>query len=363
MDTKSKSIKYRLSTKIVAAFIMWVSLVGVLASSFFLLSNTDIIGTNSYEETYEYRMGMSRLIHNTVEYGTRYKHGHNKVEDSERYQTIQQNLSEAVNFNYYMGDLKTGDVSYKIRKGYQAETIKNQPNVIYIDQDTTLYSLYMISDIREMLIESPQELYISLNDPLVPGDMFYDIFTEFTAVKEIIPYATIALIGGLLLLLISFGYLLMASGKREKGGEVYLAEIDRIYNDLQSFFVFMAAVVSISIVASFGHLDIRYSPNSAIFITILAISAIIGMTYFFSMLRQFKKGVLFKNTLIWKVFSGILKLIRGCFNQRVFKIWLLGLMLLYAFINGHLFSFALNNRRGNFIFGSMLIIAFNIVAL
>ena len=360
MDTKSRNIKYRLGTKIVAIIVMWVSLIGSLGSGIFLLSNTDVIRTDSYEQTYEYRAGMSRLIHNTVEFGTRFKHGRNKGLEPKRYKIIEQNLSRAVNFNYYIEDLQTGEVSYKMPEG---SVLAGQPDSIYISKDEISYDWFDYNDIEKMLIESPQELYVALNDPLVPGDMFYDTFTSYTMAKTLISYATVALIGGLILLIISFGYLIFASGRKEKGGEIFLTGIDRIYNDVQSLFVFIAAIISMVIVWDIGFpygAYRAYMPEIIIVLIIFAIDVAIGMTYFFSMLRQFKKGVLLKNTIIYKSIKSGISLIHMCFNEKVFKPWILGLVLLYGLINGVLFILAIDQEL---IVYPLFIIPFNAIAI
>ena len=357
MDTKSKNIKYRLGIKVVAVVILWVSLIGSLGSGIFLLANTDIIRTDSYEQTYEYQAGMSRLIHNTVELGTRFKHGRNKGLERERYKTIERNLSEAVNFNYYIKDLQTEEVSYKMPEGY---ALAGQPDSIYIAKDEIPYYLFDYNDIEKMLMESPQELYVALNDPLVPGDMFYDTFTRYTMIKTFIPYAIVALIGGLVLLLISFGYLILVSGRKERDGEVFLTGIDRIYNDVQSLFVLIAAGMSIAIVGNIGFRYGRYSPELIIIMIIFAIDVAIGMIYFFSMLRQFKKGILLRNTLIYKFFRNGINMVRMYFNEKLFKPWILGLMLLYGLINGVLFMLAIDHE---FIVAVLFIIPFNAIAV
>ncbi len=361
MDTKSKNIKYKLGTKVIATMVMWLSVVGIFATSFFLLSNTDMIRESSYEDTYEYQSTINRLIHNTVELGTHFKHGKIKEDESGRYRTIDENLSQAVNFNYYMKDLETGEISYQITGDHRPERIKDRSNLIYIDKDQIPYYLYDHHDIEKMLKESPQELYVALNDPLVPGDGFYDVFTRYTQVKAIFPYAAIGLMGSLIGFLISFTYLLIVSGRKEKDGDIYLAGIDRIYNDVQSLFLLMAAMISVILMSNYLF---RWDKMEFIVVVVIfAIDAAIGMTYFFSMVRQFKKGVLLKNTLGWKLLSKGIHLAHMCFNEKIFKGWMIGLMLLYGLINGILFNIA-GNRWGFFaLMASILIILLNAVAV
>ncbi|HHX59946.1 MAG TPA: sensor histidine kinase [Epulopiscium sp.] len=363
MDTKSKSIKYSLGIKSVAVIILWVSLIVSLSSGLFLLFNEDIILAERYEDTLDYKQTISRLAHNTVELGARFKHGNEDFLDKERFKTIEYNLSHAVNYNYYMKDLRTGKVSSK--GPFSLQDFKNDPNGIYIKEDEVPYYLYDNSDMEWMLKNTPQEIYISLSNPLEPGDEFYNTVTLFNRVKTGMPYAMGAFGGSILLVVASLFYLMVVSGRKEKDGEVYLGNIDKIYNDVQSLFLLGVAGVSIELASGIGIYYERYNPRMMILMIIIAIDIGIGMTYFFSMLRQFKKGGLLKNTLLYKIvykfFSRGIKIIKGLFNEKVFNIWLIGLMLVYALVNGILFSFA-TSGRGRFAFGSLLIIGFNLGA-
>ena len=358
MDTRLKNIKYSLVTKSVAAIIMWLSIMLSAGCGAFLLLNTDVIGTDSYESTNRYREEINRLIHNTVEKGTVFKHGANKGADPNRYRVIEDNLSSAVNYNYYIKDLKTNKISYKISDKYTLGSLKDAPGFIHITvednamsmriNDEVSYYIYSYNDAEKMMIDSPQDIYIVINDELVPGDEFYEIYTDYEMVKRYIPYSIAGLIGGLILLLIIFGYLVLMSGRCEKGGEIALAHIDKIPNDIQSFFVLTAAGISLALVTSVnfsnGRYDGRYSTAIIIVMIIFAIDMIIGMTYFFSMLRQFKKGVLLRNTLVFKLLRKVKNLLKkaitfiaSCFSEKIFKPWVIGWLLAYGFINCILF--------------------------
>ena len=378
MDTKSKNIKYSLGSKVIAVIILWVSLIGGLGSGVFLLLNfnTDAIRVERYEDTHDFQMTISRLVHNVVELNTTLKDIDETKEredvsitdegvDNEavtefteseiteenpinekriRVAAINKNLSRAVNFNYYIRNIKTGEVSFKIADGSNPELIKDHPNHIYVNKNEIPYYLHYYGDIQEMLMDSPHEMYVLINDVLLPGDDFYEGFNLYTEVKELIPYAIGTLIGTLTLLTLSLGYLIMVSGRREKGGEVHLADIDKIYNDIQSLFVLFAAGISMIIVSNIHFSNSGYTPGIIVVIITFAIDAAIGMTYFFSMLRQFKKGVLLKNTLVYKVFSSVINLARNCFNDKIFKPWVLALMLAYGLINGILFIVAIDQE-------------------
>ena len=360
MDTKSKNIKYQLGTKIVAVILLWASVVVSLTCGIFLLVNAEVVRVDTYEATYDYRQIISRLVHNTVELGTKFKHGDQVFQDNERYMAISRNLAGAVNYNYYMTDLETGKVSFKGTDNLAQ--IQAEPGYMYIDKDDIPYDLYMLTDLKMMLEAAPQEIYISLNDPLIPGDVFYDEAKEFNTIKSIVPYVVWALTISVLVMFISLGYLVLVSGRKEKGGPVYLADIDRIYNDIQFFFLVGLAGVSMLLVSAAGLGRELYGPGLAVIILVFAVDAAAGITYFFSMLRQFKKGVLLKNTVVYKVLSTGVNMVKSLFSEKVFKVWIIGIMLAYGLINGILFSFALSYGR-RFVFGSFLIMIFNLGAV
>jgi len=363
LDTKSKNIKYSLTGKIVAGFILWISIIVGLGSSGFLLINSDDINTSTYDETYEYREHVGRLIHNLVEFATKSTNGGQDPLDKNRYNKIDYNLTEAINFNYYIKNLKTNKISYKIPKGLDPEDIKNHPNSIYISSREDLYDLYYYEDIENMLSKSPQDIYILINDPLVAGDKIHEIYENHKFVKTYEPYAIAGLIGSLILFLISFIYLVLVSGRKEKGGKIYLANIDNIYNDIQTIFVLIIAWISIIFVAN--TLSFSYNKEFGVISTavILAIDAVVGMTYLFSMIRQFKKGQLFTNSLIYKTLGNLINIVKklygSLYNNKIFKPWILGIMVIYGLINGFLFK----NIYHTFLFGKLTIIAFNGIAV
>ena len=375
MDTRLKNIKYSLGAKSIAAIIMWLSIMISVGSGIFLLLNVDAIRTESYEETHRYKEEINRLIHNTVEKGTVFKHGSNKGIDPNRYRAIEDNLSRAINYNYYMKDLKTNKISYKMSDKYTIGSLKDAPNFIHISvednamsmriNDNLSYYIYNHNDAERMLVDSPQDIYIVINDKLEPGDVFYEIYSDYEMVKRYMPYSIATLIGGFILLLIAFGYLLMVSGRQEKGGEIVLAHIDRIPNDIQSFLVLMAAGISLALVASVnfanGRYDGRYSAEIIIVMIIFAADMIIGMAYIFSMLRQFKKGVLLKNTIIYKVFAKLVNVVKSIFDDRIFKGWIIGIILAYGLVNGLLFRVGYyRGNPGRAGFAGIVIIIFNL---
>ena len=363
MDTKSKNIRYSLASKIVAGFILWISIIVALGSSGFLLINSDNINTSTYDETYEYREHIGRLTHNLVEFATKSTNGGEDPLDKNRYNNIDYNLTEAINFNYYIKNLKTNKISYKIPKGLDPEDIKNHPDSIYISSREDLYDLYYYEDIENMLSKSPQDIYILINDPLVAGDKIHEIYENHKFVKTYERYAIAGLIGSLIFFFISFGYLIIVSGRREKDGEIYLTDIDKIYNDIQSLIVLIAGGFSLVILfdTPFGYRS--YDTKIILVLSILAIDAVIGMVYLFSMLRQLKKGQLFTNTLIYKILSKIINMARklygNLYNNKIFKPWILGIMVIYGLINGFLFK----NIYHTFLFGKLTIIAFNGIAV
>lgn len=272
---------------------------------------------------------------------------------------IRNNLSRTVNFNYYIKNTQTGEITTNLHSNTPLR-IQNQPNSLYIDRYEIPYFLHWYDDIQKMLIEKPHEVYVSINEPLEPGDNFYTSFATYSRAKKLAPYAVAVVIGSIVLFLIAFGYLIAVCGREEKDGEIVLMEIDKIYNDIQSLFVLFAAGISISIFSSINFSDFN---KALIFgLIILSIDIFIGMVYFFSMLRQFKKGILFKNTLVYKVFKKVITVIFMFYDEKIFKRWILGLLLLYGFINSVLFAIAISSNAG-FVFGSVLMVIFNGIVL
>jgi len=159
---------------------------------------------------------------------------------------------------------------------------------------------------------------------------------------------------------IPFIYLIFVTGLQEKGGDIVHSLVDGIYTDVYSLLVFIAALLSVA-----GTVTVLQSTTEPIvvFTIIWSLDVLIGLTYVLSMIRQLKSKQLFKNSLIYRMFTGIISIAKLTMNGKVFIAWTLLPLLAYGgAIIYLLFRFDKQPQSSTIFFISMLLI-FNIVTI
>lgn len=316
MDIKWKNINYSGGAKLAAAIIFWLCFVGAFGSGLFLLANYEIVKSKNYFDSYQFKNEFARLVHNSVELNVKLKNEENikatarnneeMLENMDRLLRIQDRLSRTVNFAYAIKNTQIGEEITNVKEGAPGDAaalIKSQPTVVRISRfNTDMGYMYLYEDIRKMLSDTPYEVYAAAIEPLKPGDVFYEDAQAYSKFKSMTLQAPYLLIASLILMSIAFIYLVYITGRRETGGEIELSLVDRIYPDVFSAMVFIAAVTSLA-----GILEIyNYAFNNRsdqiesliVVAIVLSIDALIGLTYCLSMARQIKSGQIIKNTLI-----------------------------------------------------------------
>jgi len=371
LDIKLKRIKYSSGTKIVAAIMVWLCFMGATLSGMFLIYNENNLATSNYFETNNFRGEFDRLVHNVVELNTKLISEENiKSSGGEEYivadkmnrlYLIKDRISSTVNFAYYIKNTQTGDSITNITNQDAVSLIKEQPTFVYMDQWKADSNYPLYDDIRQMLAGTPYEVYAAVVEPLKEGDVFYDYFEAYSRIKGFLPYAIVLLIISTILMITAFIYLVSVIGRKEKGGEIVLSFIDRIFTDVHTFLVFIAAVISVAIAGDTFHGNRMIA---FIFISIiLSIDVFIGLSYILSMVRQIKKGQIIKNSLAYRLYSELKTFATLCFNGKIFRVWTLCLLLGYGGINGILFTITTHSYSSGSLILALLTIAFNAAAV
>jgi signal transduction histidine kinase len=374
LDIKLKNIKYSNTTKIIAVVLVWLCFMSAAASGIFLLYNEDILSSKSYYETRNFKSEYLMLAHNAVELQVKLRKEDGIIvssasqstisENADRYQSIKNRLDSTVNFFYYIKDVKTGDSIGNLNAADRVALLKKQPSYSYFNQERPSDGNYYYEDeIKKMLSGTNYEMHAALVEPLKQGDVFYEDFNDFTKVKAILPYMIIVIIGSIILMLAAFVYLVYSAGRREENGEIVLNSIDRIYTDVHTMLVFIAAIVSIVIVTSTSN-DFSNTSTLIVAALVLSIDILIGLSYVLSMVRQIKNRQLFTNSLIYKVLVNTKKLAILAFNGKLFKAWIILVLLGYGAINGVLLTIFLSlwNSGVEFMFSGLLLMGFNIAS-
>ena len=368
MDIKLKNIKYAVGTKIAAVILIWLCFLSAVGSGIFLLYNGEIVRSESYYDTSSFKYEFARLIHNTAEAKIKLRSVENIkasgeaqeiIENNiERFYSIEDRLSEMVNFSYYIKNSSTEEVITNITASQPVALLEKQPFNVHVSQSKwkSKFNLpvYM-GDIINILKDTNFEVYAAVIEPLKQGDIFYDGYMAYSRIKAMTAYAYPLLGVSLVLLVIAAAYLAYVAGRKEKGGDIVFLSVDRIYTDVHTLLVLAAAFLSFIIVGR------GFSPGNPefwiIFSIVLSLDTFIGMSYVLSMIRQAKAGRIFKNTLIY-TFAKL------CFGGKLFKPSILLLLLGYGIINGILFAIGTNIHDDfqEFI-GMGLFLAFNAVVV
>ncbi len=349
MDIKSRNISYSSGVKLLAIIIVWLGFLGTIGGCLFLLQNHGIASLSSYTETYSFQSNFSRLLYNTVEYHVALKSEDNIKDSAEDPQTEAENLQRLhrienrfptmVNFVYYVQNTETGETWTNINSETTdpIQFIQKQPAAAFFNGWTSDSSIPITENVADMLAGGPIEIYAAVAEPLQPGDVFYDDYMDYTQAQSDTNLASILTILSFFLMAAAFIYLIYVAGRREADGEIVPALIDRMYSDVHTILVFIAAFLSLLMVGSLSFNTSADLPILIAIAVILSLDIFIGLSYVLSMARQIKTGQIITNTLIYKVIAGTNAFMRLAFQGKVFKIWILLFLLGYALINGLLF--------------------------
>jgi len=377
LDTKSKNIRYALGTKIAATILAWICFLSASGSGLYLLDHNEELTSKSYFDTSSFQLEFSNLLHNVIELNTflideetiKSSGQEHKIIQNNlmRLNRINQHLSDTVNFFFLVIDTNTNEQMTNIQSPDKIKFIEDMPFNVYYNEYDSMYTTSYDSryhyyyDFNSMLAGTNYEVYASVQEPLQIGDIFYESNITYNQVKATIQNIIILGIASFIILLACIIYLVWVTGKREKGGNIVLIFVDKIYTDIHLLLVIIAAMISIALIGQFSY----YGSTETIIAAsiILAFDFWIGISYFLSMIRQIKNKQLITNSLTYTILKTFTNFIKMCFDGKVFKVWLMFLLLVYAGINSIVFALSLLGGRINFLAGLIFLMFFNTLIL
>ena len=353
MDIKLKNIKYSMRTKAVAVILIWLCFLSAVVSGMLLL-HYGVSTSESYFDTYSFRYEFENLVYNTVEARVKLDSTENikasaGTEDAagvkaRQLDRIKRNLSGMVNYMYYIKGSPEEEVFTNINASNPVALIEKQPANVYFNQSISRSSIPIYEGvINKMLSGTDYEVYAAVQEPLKQGDLFYDDFMRFSKIKAVSSYGFMILILSLILLIIAAVYLAIVAGRKERNGQIVFTWVDRIYTDVHTLLVLIAAFLSMGVaVQSSEPSDIV---SWIIPLIVLSVDAFIGISYVLSMIRQIKGRRIFKNTLIAVLYMNFKVFAKLCFEGKLFRASILLLLLAYGLINGILFAAGTHIQR------------------
>ena len=373
MDTKSRNIKYAYVTKVVAVLLVWVCAMGMFSGGIYMLMSNHDAGSKDYYDNYSFNQEYSTYIYDLVELNVKYRSetatisgasGEVLSEDAKRYQELQDKIMGSKNFVYYIKNQQTGDVISNVNANDRIAVLEKLPT--YMHLNGTYYSkLIYQKDVTEMLKNTPFDVHVAVNDPLKPGDALYDEYMNFTQTRGTFNLVAGGVILAAVLMLTALIYLILVTGQSEPKGAVRIHGVDRIYTDVHTLGVLLAAILSVALVQMTGSYTLSLTMIAVG--TIFAIDVVIGISYVLSMARQVKSGQIFRNSLLVKLYTMVKELTAMAFRGKLFRTGTVVFLLGYGFADGVLFYIFITMLRTRSLMGFLvsgtILFCFNMVAV
>ena len=253
----------------------------------------------------------------------------------DEFNSMKENLNSHVNFFYLIENAQGSRIAGNMSKN----DITSLERYIILDRAFLFDKMNMYTGYYHEVIENGDYvLYAGIPETFVYGDEFFDNSIEFRMRQETFPYLVGGLVVSFLVALMLVAYLVRVSGQQEKGGQVALKAIDRIYNDIH-LGISMVSVVGLLYLMtyiganvyfySYDNYDVHFYMGFSALLVVMAVLVVsIILCFLCSMSRQFKAKRLMSNTLIVTV----VKKVGLAITRRSFTGWVMILFVIYTVI-------------------------------
>ncbi|WP_170138150.1 sensor histidine kinase [Anaerobacterium chartisolvens] len=292
-------------------------------------------------------------------------------EHLERFKEVKAEIDSWVNFMYMVVDVRTGTALTNVETGRgfnvadTASKLKAQKVYVHLagsyEEAVPLNFIHNVDPGLSKALEGTGfELYAAVEEPLSPGDAFYEAWQMHSTAHKLMPAFIVIASLSFIIGLLCFICLIISAGRGEKGGQVRLKRVDRLYNDIHTALVIFAAVISWLSVKNFY--DWRNIWELAGVFVILSADLLIALSYILSMARHIKSGSLIKHTLIYNLSRTVIKFVRFCFNVK-FRLVVILFLLGYGLMNGILFAAMIIDGHNTGPLTLVLLILLNIISV
>ena len=235
---------------------------------------------------------------------------------------IEDENGNIVSGNAARGEIESAERRLVLSAGFSSDHLSENP-------------YHFNTYVNPILEESGFKFYAAIQDPLVQGDAFYDMWQDFGYAKQSLPILfsvfLVSFIGAIACLV----HLIRVTGQKERYGKVQLAFVDRIYNEVHFLLVLLYALASTMIASALLDAIMAGAVQfwSYVFATMLGLlylAAIgIGLSYILSVSRQIKDRSFFHNTWV----SVTIRRMGALFTGKTFRGWMVIVMLCYGLGN------------------------------
>ncbi|MFI3175066.1 MAG: HAMP domain-containing sensor histidine kinase [Bacillota bacterium] len=233
------------------------------------------------------------------------------------FRTLKNEFSQYRNLCYYIEDTNENFVAGNISESqlsalenkvtfYQGQMIDNMGDIPFVYENALLYQSDLI-------------LHVALRQPLIPEGLFYEFSQEYAVIYDSFSMLFLTWVISTLLMLLCVGYLFSLAwawewfqiGKENK----YRYYVDTIYKDIHTIFIIFFFFAAVPVLGSLIHELV--SGHGPFFDNVLLCASLVlylciitvFVTYISSIVRQFRNGMIFKNTFVYMMHSNISKLI------------------------------------------------------
>ena len=275
---------------------------------------------------------------------------------SSRFNAAYSNLRYTVELDGYIIDTNLSDdhlagtgvsLSWKCKLTELCKPAYNDPGI----QSLVAQSKRPVSGLRNI----NAVVHLHLVEPLSFPDVFRTVDTGIRLLCAVRPYLGWIVAGGYLAAIGLLVYLFHAAGRRPGREEITLNLLDRIPADV--YLAGCAGLVVLLLSLCIASID-RLSHSGGLApgwlipagLSILAVLAV-TLGFFLGTATRIKRGVLFKNTLIWRIFSLLGRGLRACWRGVCFLvrsipfIWRTALLLGFILLTDFAFTVIMINLR------------------
>ena len=235
---------------------------------------------------------------------------------------IEDEEGNIVSGNAGRAEIESAERTLVLSAGFSSDRLANNP-------------YHFNTYVNPILEESGYKFFGAIQEPLAVGDLFYDMWEDFSYTKQSLPLIFgvffVSLVGAIVCLI----HLIRVTGQKERYGKVQLSMVDRIYNEVHFLLVFLYAVASTVAAQALMDIIMRGTVQfwSYVFATMLGVLYLaavgIGLSYVLSVARQIKNRSFFRNTWI----SVTIRRIGELFTGKTFRGWMVIVMLCYGLGN------------------------------
>ena len=254
----------------------------------------------------------------------------------DEYKSCVRYLEGMKNFLYYVEDEKGNIVGGNASKAEIEEAERTLVLSAGFSSDHLADNPYYFSTYTNPILEQSNfKFYGAIQDPLVQGDAFYDMWQDFSYAKQSLPILFGVFFVSLVGMIICLIHLIRVTGQKERYGKVHFLFVDRIYNEVHFLLVFLYAMASTVVASALMDVIMKGTVQfwSYVFATMLGVlylaAVAIALSYILSVTRQIKDRSFFRNTWI----SASIRRMSELFTDKTFRGWMVIVMLCYGLGN------------------------------